>query len=108
PRAGRPCAVRGDRRADRARRVALLVGRAPGSLCERRAVGAGRTGRRARGMSPAKVDRLRRGAALALAAMLAGCVPSVDAGSQPAPQPPVQPDPAPPLAAPPAPPRPPV
>src|SRR3546814_16730713 len=62
----RSCAVRGDRRADRARRAALLVGRAAGSLCQRRAVGAVRTGRRARGMSSKRADRLRRGAALAL------------------------------------------
>ncbi|QCB53161.1 M23 family metallopeptidase [Sphingopyxis sp. PAMC25046] len=48
-------------------------------------------------------DRFRRGAALALVAVLAGCVPPVDAGTQPAPRLPVQPDPAPP----PAPPRPP-
>lgn len=59
-------------------------------------------------MSSAKADRLRCGATLALVALLAGCVPPVDAGSQPAPRPPVQPDPPPPLASQPVPPRPPV
>ena len=49
-------------------------------------------------------DRLRRGGSLAFVAVVAGCVPPVDAGQQPAPRPPVQPDPAPP----PTPPRPPV
>ena len=55
-------------------------------------------------MSSKRADRLRLGAVLALAAALAGCVPSVDAGRPPAPQPPVQSAPAPP----PAPPRAPV
>ena len=46
-------------------------------------------------------DRLRKAAALALAAWLAGCVPSVDAGREPLP--PARPEPAPPPAPPPPP-----
>ena len=47
-------------------------------------------------MRPAKADRLRRGAALALVVVLAGCVPPANPGKQPAPPLPAQPVPAPP------------
>jgi murein DD-endopeptidase MepM/ murein hydrolase activator NlpD len=50
-------------------------------------------------MRRAKAARLRRGAALALVAALAGCVPPADAGKEPLPPPPpARPDPAPPAS----------
>src|SRR5690606_12479292 len=83
PVAGRPCALRCYRRADRARRAALLVGRAARILCHRCYLGSGRA-RLRQGMRLGLAPRSL--AAWPLLLLVASCVP-----------------PAPPLAPPPAP-----